>query len=819
MTRQSIGTSAAVRLHLLGGSGLRTGDTELAAVLAQPRRFALLAYLALRGSRTFVRRDELIGMFWSESTDERARAALRQALRFLRTGLGNAAIVNRGQDEVGLDAGYLACDAADFLAHLQGGSDEAAVALYSGDLLPGFHIEEAHDFDRWLQGERQRLRSLALDAALRLADRAEDEGNVAGAAERVRWALRLEPTNEAVARRLIALLARTGDAAAAISVYEEIEQRLARDLSLEISQETADAIAAVRAGTVGAAGAAGRPEGPSPQRVLVLELTNLTGDDELLAIGRLAADAVAQGLASVPGLEVIPPLAVGGARVAGDPQQTTLESNAAGVPAELTDVVRRTGAGTLLTGTVHRIGDDLRLDVRITDVARGRLLQGPEPIIVSRPAVLEGVARLREEVMITLGRALTRRAVHVRDAARPPGMEAFRAYLDGLEHFIRGEWHTALMDFRRSSALEPEYALPRIVSAIALWNLGELPDAQAAATEAARLGHSLGRFERAVLDMVLAWLKGDWAAARRAAAVQAEIAPGSIPNFQVAEEARRLNRPREAREVLARLDPEEGELRGWIFYWIELAAAHHLLGDHARELELASRCRRLHPDEPAAALLEIRALAALGREADVLRITDQALSSPASRRQQTASLLIEAALELRAHGCADAAGPLLEHAIAWLTQLNTGHASHTVRRELGRALYHAGRLDDARGIFEELTRTSPDPVHRTGFHHAHLQAHLDAGYLAVIAAREGDPVRCQLWCAHLEELEGRFLYGAQWFWLAAVAAVVGEPDRAVVMLGRAFADGLPMELFLHGDPHLNRLRGHARFDALMRPRG
>ena len=791
-------------------------------MLAQPRRFALLAYLALRGSRTFVRRDELVGMFWPESSEDRARAALRQALRFLRTGLGADAILNRGQDEVGLDAEWIACDAADFLTHLQRGSDEAAVAHYTGDLLPGFHIEEAHDFDRWLQGERQRLRSLALDAALRLADRAEDAGDVAGAAERVRWALRLEPTNEAVARRLIELLARAGDAAAAVYVYEQIEQRLAEELSLQISQETADVIATVRAGSVGAGttGTAGRPGGgPSPQRVLVLELTNLTGDDQLHAIGRLAADAVAQGLASVPGLEVIPPLAVGGARAPAEDALQPPDTSAAGIPAELTDIVRRTGAGTLLTGTVHRIGDDLRFDVRITDVSRARLLHGPEPIIVPRSAVLDGVERLREEVMITLGRALTRHAIHVRDASRPPGMEAFRAYLDGLEHFIRGEWRTALASYRRSSELEPEYALPRIVSAIALWNLGELPDAQAAAAEASRLGHSLGRFERAVLDMVLAWLAGDWAAARRAAAVQAEIAPGSIPHFQVAEEARRLNRPREAREVLARLDPEEGELRGWIFYWIELAAAHHLLGDHARELELASRCRRLHPDEPAAALLEIRALAALRRETDVLRITDQAMSSPASQRQQTASLLIEAALELRAHGCADAAGPLLEHAIAWLTKMNTGHESNTIRRELGRALYYAGRLGEARAIFEDLTRASPDPVHRTGFHHAHLQAHLDAGYLAVIAAREGDSDQCLHWCSRLEVLDGRFLFGAQWFWLAAVAAVLGEPDRAVVMLGRAFADGLPMELFLHSDPHLNLLRGHPRFEALMRPRG
>ena len=43
--------------------------------------------------------------------------------------------------------------------------------------------------------------------------------------------------------------------------------------------------------------------------------------------------------------------------------------------------------------------------------------------------------------------------------------------------------------------------------------------------------------------------------------------------------------------------------------------------------------------------------------------------------------------------------------------------------------------------------------------------------------------------------------------------------RATSLLRRAFADGMPREMFIHTDPHLMPLRGHPRLEALMRPRG
>jgi len=802
---------APLRLDLLGRIGLWSGGEELREVLVQPKRFALLTYVVLRRPGGFLRRDELLGAFWADSTEDRARAALRQALRFLRGHLGKGVLVNRGHTEVGVERGTLQCDVLTFLQALEEGDDEAAVEAYGGNLLPGFLLDGAHEFDRWMHVERQRFRRTAVEAALRLGEQAEEEGDLERGAERVRWALQLVPTNEAVGRRLISLLARAGNRSGALAAYERLADRLRRDLDLEPSPETVELRDSVQV-TAGAesAPASGGPA-LAPQRILVLTLENLTGDPRLDTLGRLAADTLAQGLSTIPELEVVPPMM-------GPPGPAPMDGWTG-----LAELAGRTGAGTVLSGAIHLDDDALRFQVRFADTAGGKLLPGPEPVKTSRSDPIEGLEKLRERVMTSLGPMLTQRAIHVRGAARPPGMDAYRAYLEGLERFIRGEWREALTHFHRSAELEPEYALPRVVSSIALWNLGELAGARATADEAATMRNSLPPFERAVLDMVQAWLDGDWAAAHRASAEQAEIAPGSIPHFQVAEEARRLNRLREARTVLRGLDPDSGELRGWIFYWVERTTVDHLLGDHADELEAARRARQTHPDDPVAILLEIRALAGLGRTADVVELVERELASPSSQPPLPGELLMEAGLEIRTHGPAgDGHGPIAQslfgRAVAWYREHGDRRPSASMRRALARAHYHAGQHEEARQIFRELVEASEPGIQPMGYHHGHLQAHLDEGYLAVIAAREKDPDETVRWCSALEEFGEPFLYGAQWFWLAAVAAVRDDRERAVRLLRRAFAEGLPMEMFIHTDPHLARVRGYGPFDALMRPR-
>src|SRR6266545_5141968 len=89
-------------LNLLGAAG-----HELKSVLAQPKRVALLAYLAAATPRRLHRRDSLVALFWPELDQEHARAALRQALHGLRHALGDGVLVPRGDDDVGLHADHI----------------------------------------------------------------------------------------------------------------------------------------------------------------------------------------------------------------------------------------------------------------------------------------------------------------------------------------------------------------------------------------------------------------------------------------------------------------------------------------------------------------------------------------------------------------------------------------------------------------------------------------------------------------------------------------------------------------------------------------
>src|SRR5215211_1236237 len=104
-----------IELRTLGTLELTSADgTPLGAVLAQPRRSALLCYLALAAPRGFQRRDTLYALFWPEHDTEGARHALRQSLYFLRHALGATAIISRGDEELAVAPDQLRCDAVEF---------------------------------------------------------------------------------------------------------------------------------------------------------------------------------------------------------------------------------------------------------------------------------------------------------------------------------------------------------------------------------------------------------------------------------------------------------------------------------------------------------------------------------------------------------------------------------------------------------------------------------------------------------------------------------------------------------------------------------
>ncbi len=122
----------------------------------------------------------------------------------------------RGSEEVALSTHAVRLDSELLDEHLDHGREAEALALYVGDFLHRCHLTDAPEFDRWLEGERDRLRRRVVRGALVLARRCERDGHVSQSSEWARVAARHAPFDEDVLRDVVELLQGHGDGAARI---------------------------------------------------------------------------------------------------------------------------------------------------------------------------------------------------------------------------------------------------------------------------------------------------------------------------------------------------------------------------------------------------------------------------------------------------------------------------------------------------------------------------------------------------------------------------------------------------------------------------
>jgi len=468
-----------IRLHLLGALELAAPDgRDVRPLLAQPKRLAVLAYLAARPAGEFVRRDVLLGAFWPEMDQAAARRSLRQTLHVLRTHLGVDALPNRGDEEVAINTGVIACDVPQFLASIAEGRPAEALDLYQGELLAGFFLSGAGvTFERWLEGERARLNGLALRAAATLAESAERAGDGAAAAAWARRALALAPDDEIALRRLLTLLDAAGDRAGALRAYDAFARRLGQDLGEQPSEETRRLAERLRGPTPAAGGTVPTPApAPPPQprrssRRGWMLLAGAAGAVAVAGIGAalyarrtappvLAVGSVTGGDAAVANLDVraLPELLatdlarVGGLAVVSHPRLEAVagELAAAGRPATPTDAARAAGATELLEGVLYRLnGSLLRLDLRRVDARRG---------VVREAVTLTGsdVFQLADSAAARYATRFGRRAPSPGLATvTSPSLVAHGLYAEGLRTYYRdGDYRAAARLFQ--AALEQD---------------------------------------------------------------------------------------------------------------------------------------------------------------------------------------------------------------------------------------------------------------------------------------------------------------------------------------------------------------------------
>lgn len=573
-----------IRFRTLGRVDLDGLEREAArSVLRAPKRLGLLSYLVLARPAGYQRRDALLALFWPESDAERARHALRNTLYELRRALGGDVLPGRGQDEVGVAADRLRCDALAFEEALEEGRDEAALELYRGELLPGLHVSgAARAFEEWLEGERRRLRRRAGEAARRLAARAEASGDLGEAVRWCRRAVSLAPYDEAPLRRLMEVLARAGSRAEAVRAYEEFAERASTELGVRPGPETRALAASVRAPEEAGGGAPAeardadaaeedRPRepadaspSPGPSRPPIARPTSPRWSRPAgvgAAVVALAAVVAALlGGTEEPSADTTPPagervavfpfavqgedggapavlsgglatlLAVdldgtGGLRAV-DPRALRGRREGGGAidPGEAGEVSRRLGAGLYVLGDAVSAAGRVRLAAALhrpgTDSVLARAsVEGP------REGVFRLVDRLAAELLAA--RYPERELPLVRRAARTTNsLEALKAYLEGEESFRAGRFASAVAAYREAVEADSSFALAHHrLSVTAEW-IGDRTTAREAAERAVRRASRLPERERKLLSAHLTSLRGDAREAER----QYRAILGTYPN-------------------------------------------------------------------------------------------------------------------------------------------------------------------------------------------------------------------------------------------------------------------------------------------------
>jgi len=844
-----------VEFRILGGLNLLGADgRELTSVLAQPKRVALLAYLAAATPRRLHRRDSLVALFWPELDQEHARAALRQALHGLRHALGDGVLVTRGDEDIGLDAERIRCDVVEFERAAVAGQLADALDLYRGDLLEGFFIRGAPEFEQWLEDERARLKTVALRSATVLGEQSEARAGLPESAQWARRALRIAPLDEPSLRRLMKTLDRLGDRSGALDAYEAFAKRLTAELEADPAPETRALAGAVRervatlssdaelppveaaaepprlasdsrhrlrwlgaatavvgvAVVVAAVGRRAREPAPlNPRRVLVVPFANHTGDSTLDPLGNLAADWITHGLALTGVLEIAAPgaMVLGGRTSAADRL-----SRAGHEAADVRTLSLASGSGLAVSGAMYRRDDRIEFDAQITDETHGRILHSLEPVLGRAQEPRPALTVLRERIMAVLAEAVDVRLRDLPVAGQPPRYDAYLAFSTGVEIFYGGrQARAALPYFKRAAALDSTYALPLIWAAWAHSGTA-LDQCDSTASIASRLRRMrLTRLEQMQIDRVMARCRGDLPTAYALGRALTEAVPRSELMWeQLARDALDADRPREAVTILERLHPDSGALSGRAGYYNWLTNAYHLLGEHDRELEAAQRAQRRFPRNLATLRMELLALAALGRGREVNERFDEIKTFPADPIRLPAPVMREIALDLAAHGDSAAGRVALARTLAWhASRPGVEQAQQAMRFERAEAYYAAGYADSARVIAADLARAHPQNEHY-------------AGLLGVLAAQRGDRAEAARLGRLLVTLERPLGRGQATYWRACIAALLGERDTAVDLLARALDAGYVYQVrFLnaHVEPSFAALRAYPRFQALLRPKG
>src|SRR5690606_4159182 len=233
--RRRIHSLDVAQLQFLGRPAI--GNRPLPA----DRRGDLLCYLAFSGE--WMSREQLSELFWPDADTGDARRNLRQLLSRAKRldGTEDLELTND------MARWRIASDLSLFREAVAGKDWLLALERYYGDFLQGFTVDDSIGFDNWQTLERERLRNVYREAALRGASLLEASGRYDEASKHLSAILEGDPLAEDVLQLYLRNLYLTGRRGDALQAYQRFEQFLDEELGMAPLQQTVELVETIRA--------------------------------------------------------------------------------------------------------------------------------------------------------------------------------------------------------------------------------------------------------------------------------------------------------------------------------------------------------------------------------------------------------------------------------------------------------------------------------------------------------------------------------------------------------------------------------------------
>ncbi len=121
------------------------------------------------------------------------------------------------------------------------------------------------------------------------------------------------------------------------------------------------------------------------------------------------------------------------------------------------EIAAKLGATNVLTGTLFKVGKQIRIDARLEEASSGRVLMG-EKVVGEDPFVL--VDSLTDKIAASMNLASTASGEQDLRALTSASPEAYKHYVLGLENFLKGLNEEAEASLERALSIDSTFALP-----------------------------------------------------------------------------------------------------------------------------------------------------------------------------------------------------------------------------------------------------------------------------------------------------------------------------------------------------------------------